>query len=163
MISSVVLKTENNKSFCPRSGKNGKGPSALVLPGGKVVKRIEGARIHRVTWKIVRGLFFFHEGKVLSEATPNHIEYVAPDARPPPPFFALNEEPNLGQYPGVFDFRYKQFSEANNLWYWAMLFWDAFLVLMAFHDFDCKCHQCRELSIRLFQYLLVRIVPWSIL
>lgn len=124
-----------------------KRPSGLVLPAGKVVKRIEGKRIHRVAWKIVRGLFFYHQGKLLREETPNKIEYVAPDVRPPDPFFALNEQPNLGQYPGVFDFRYKQFSEAKNLWYWAMLFWDAFMVLMAFHDTECECAACHELTI----------------
>ncbi len=45
-------------------------------------------------------------------------------------------KPDLGHYPGVFDFRDKQYPEAQNLWYGAMLFWDAFMVLMAFHDTD---------------------------
>jgi hypothetical protein len=125
-----------------------KRPSGLVLPGGTVVKRIEGSRIHRIAWKVVRGLFFFHEGKVLPEASPNHIEYVAPETRPPEPFFALNGQPNLGQYPAVFYFKYKQFSEANNLWYWAMLFWAAFMVLMVFHDPECKCDTCQELTVK---------------
>ena len=124
-----------------------KRPSGLVLPAGKVVKRIEGKRIHRVAWKIVRGLFFYHQGELLREETPNKIEYVAPNMRPSDPFFALNEQPNLGQYSGVFDFRYKQFPGAENLWYWAMLFWDAFMVLMAFHDTECECTACQELTI----------------
>ena len=121
-----------------------KRPSGLVLPAGKMAKRIDGKRIYRVAWKIVRGLFFYHERKLVRETTPNRVEYVAPDTRPPTPFFTLNEQPNLGQYPGVFDFRYRQFPEAHNLWYWAMLFWDAFMVLLAFHDTECDCTVCQE-------------------
>ena len=28
-----------------------------------------------------------------------------------------------------------------------MLFWDAFMVLMAFHDTECECTACQELTI----------------
>jgi hypothetical protein len=119
-----------------------KRPSGLHLPPGKVVKRIEGKRIHRVAWKIVRGLFFYNEERVLPESTPSSIEYVPPDTRPPDTFFVLNEQLNLGQYSGVFDYRYKQFPDVENMYYWAMLFWDAFLILMAFHDPDCGCKTC---------------------
>ena len=42
-------------------------PSGLILPRGKVVKRLDGQRVHRIAWKIVRGLYFYHEGKVLPE------------------------------------------------------------------------------------------------
>ena len=121
-----------------------KRPSGLHLPSGKVVKRIEGKRIHRVAWKIVRGLFFYSEKRVLPESTPNSIEYVPPNTRPPDTFFVLNDSPNLGQYPGVFDYRYRQFQDVENMYYWALLFWDAFMILMAFHNPDCGCETCAK-------------------
>ncbi|MEP6779514.1 MAG: hypothetical protein ABJC26_06460 [Gemmatimonadaceae bacterium] len=34
-------------------------PSGLHLPGGRVAMKVEGARIRRVMWKIVRGLWSF--------------------------------------------------------------------------------------------------------
>jgi hypothetical protein len=46
-------------------------PSGLFLPGNKVVKRLNGPRIHRVAWKIVRGLHFHHFTEVLPENLPS--------------------------------------------------------------------------------------------
>lgn len=109
-------------------------PSGIILPNGKVVKRLEGARVYRVAWKIVRGLYFMNEGSVLPESTPNNLQIIAPGERPPDLFFALNDKTNLGDYPGVFDYRYAQFPEANNMYLWAMLFWDRIIMLIAFHD-----------------------------
>jgi hypothetical protein len=44
-------------------------PSGLILPGNKVVKRFQGSRVARVAWKIVRGLYFHHNGEVLARGT----------------------------------------------------------------------------------------------
>jgi hypothetical protein len=119
-----------------------KRPSGLYLPKGKILKRIEGERIHRVAWKIVRGLFFHDEKMMLPDNTPNRIEYVTPDNQPPEEYFALNGEPTRGQHPGIFDYKYRRFPEIENMYYWAMLFWDAFMILMAFHNPSCRCKIC---------------------
>jgi len=37
-------------------------PSGITLPQGLVVKRFEKDRVHRVAWKIVRGLYFHNFG-----------------------------------------------------------------------------------------------------
>ncbi len=119
-------------------------PSGLYLPRGKIAKRVEGRRIHRVAWKIARGLFFHNENQILPENALNNIEYVPPGTRPPETFHALNDATNLGQYPGVFDYRYKQFPDVEGMYYMAMLFWDAFMILIAFHSPACCCNGCTE-------------------
>ncbi len=119
-------------------------PSGLHLPRGKIAKQIEGKRVHRVAWKIARGLFFHNEKQILPESTLNDIQFVPPGTRPPDTFHALDDATNLGQYPGVFDYRYKRFPDIKDMHYMAMLFWDAFMILMAFHSPDCCCKGCAE-------------------
>ncbi len=124
-----------------------KRPSGLILPGGLIAKRIDGARIHRVAWKIVRGLFFINEKKVLPINKPNIIEYVGPDQTPPEEFRALKSAQNKGLYPGVFDYRYACFQQIHGYYYWSILFWDAFIVLMGFHNPECECDTCKRVSV----------------
>jgi hypothetical protein len=50
-------------------------PSGIVLPNGKIVKRLK-PRVHRVAWKIARGLFFIETGRILPERTPRSIALV---------------------------------------------------------------------------------------
>ncbi|MFQ5672753.1 MAG: hypothetical protein ACE5G9_06645 [Nitrospinales bacterium] len=119
-------------------------PSGIILPKGKVVKRIEGDRVHRIAWKIIRGLFFHHEGKFLPEDKPTRLEIVSPDEVPSKSFLVcLVDKPALGRYPAVFDYRYHQFKEVKNMYYWALLLWDQIILLMAFHDLDCDCNECQ--------------------
>lgn len=109
-------------------------PSGLVLPGGRMVKRFDGARLHRVAWKIVRGLHFHHSGEILPSGHTNWLRISLPDDRPPDDFFLLAEERKRGQHPGVFDYKFARFSEADNLNYWALLLWDRLILLITFHD-----------------------------
>jgi hypothetical protein len=120
-------------------------PSGLVLPAGLVAKRIEGDRVHRVAWKVIRGLYFHHFKEVLPDDTPNGLEIVPPD-RPPPKEFILGlpNEPVRGQYPGVFDYKFAKFSEVRNFNYWAMLLWDRIILIVKFHDPACDCEHCDE-------------------
>lgn len=122
-------------------------PSELVLPAGQVMKRFEGQRLHRVAWKIVRGLYFHNFGAVLPERTPNQLEVVVPGERPPELFSVLPDEPIRGQYPGVFDYKYTTLSAANSLNYWAILLWDKIIMLIAFHDIKCTCDVCVQIAI----------------
>jgi len=119
-------------------------PSGLYLPIGKVAKRIDPDRFWRVVWKIVRGLFFHEYNRVLSENTPKSFKIVSPGDKPPEEFFFIPDEPIRGQYPGVFDYRYKTFTEVNKCHLWAMIFWDRLIMITIFHDPDCMCEICVE-------------------
>jgi hypothetical protein len=123
-------------------------PGGINLPPGLVAKRIEGERVHRVAWKIVRGLYFHEFGEVLPEHTPNHLEITPPD-RPPPEHFlqALHDLPSRGSYPGVFDYKYVQVAQLNGFNYWGMLFWDRLILMMAFHSLKCPCEHCQQLRL----------------
>ncbi|GJL79691.1 MAG: hypothetical protein NPINA01_26800 [Nitrospinaceae bacterium] len=119
-------------------------PSGIILPKNKLIKRFQGDRVHRVAWKIIRGLFFIHEKNVLPENMYSKLEIIAPDERPPDYFFSLNDKPFLGKHPGVFDYKYTQFPEVHNMYLWGMLLWDSLIMLIMFHDLDCKCDACEK-------------------
>lgn len=121
-------------------------PSGLVLPHGLVAKRIEGGRVHRVAWKVIRGLYFHHFGEFLPQDTPNGLEIVPPDQPPPKEFIiGLPDDPVRGQYPGVFDYKFAKFPEVHNFNYWAMLLWDRMIMIMKFHDPTCDCDHCEKI------------------
>ena len=121
-------------------------PSGLVLPANLVAKRLEGERVHRVAWKIIRGLYFNHFAEVLPEDTPNGLEIVPPDRPPPKEFIiGLPDEPIRGRHPDVFDYKFAKFPEAHNFNYWAILLWDRIIMIMKFHDPACDCDHCLEI------------------
>jgi hypothetical protein len=120
-------------------------PSGLQLPPSLVAKRIDGARVHRVAWKIVRGLYFHETRDYLPEATPNALSITPPDTPPSAPFLeALGDLPSRGAYPGVFDYKFVQFPELNNFNYWGLLLWDKLILTMAFHSPHCQCEYCKK-------------------
>ena len=122
-------------------------PSGLVLPSGLVAKRIEGNRVHRVAWKIIRGLYFHHYNEVLPEYTPTGLEIVPPDRPPPKEFIiGLPDHPVHGRHPGVFDYKFAKFPEVHNFNYWAMLLWDRIILIVKFHDPSCDCKRCSEIK-----------------
>jgi len=124
-------------------------PSGIALPEHLVAKRFDGKRLHRVAWKIIRGLYFHQYKQVLPESTPNSLQIVPPDQVPPKEFlFSFPDHPIHGQYPGVFDYKFAKFPEAQNLNYWAMLLWDRVILIMAFHDPTCMCEHCCQLPSR---------------
>jgi len=115
-----------------------------VLPSGKTVKRFEGARLRRVVWKMVRGLHFYHTGEVLPEQWSTvGVKLFSPDERPTDDvlLFARTTS-SRGTYPGVFDYKFDKFPEANNLHYWLLLLWDRLIFRIAFHDLTCVCEKC---------------------
>ena len=122
-------------------------PGGIYLPPGLVAQRIEGERIHRVAWKIVRGLYFHKFGEYLPEQIPNSLEIAPPD-RPPPLAFlhALHDLESQGSYPGVFDYKCAQYPAINNFNYWGMLFWDRLILIRAFHSPSCACEHCINLQ-----------------
>lgn len=124
-------------------------PNGILLPPGLVAKRFEAERLHRVAWKIVRGLYFHQFGEVLPEHTPNGLQITPPDRPPPIEFLqALYGRPSLGQYPGVFDYKYVTVPQLNDFHYWGMLLWDRLILTMTFHHPACKCEHCRTLRLQ---------------
>ena len=121
-------------------------PSGLILPSNLVAKRIEGERIHRVAWKIIRGLYFHHFDKILPENTLNSLSIIPPDQVPPEAFLvALGDLDGFGRHPGVFDYKFRQVTELDNFNYWAVLLWDRIILIMQFHGLDCPCASCQEI------------------
>ena len=117
-------------------------PSGLVLPGNQVVQRVNGARISRVAWKIVRGLYFHHHNEVLRAKAARCVTVTPPNRVPPEHFRVLANQPEAqsrGQYPGVFDYKFGEYPEGH---YWALLFWDRIIVTLVFHDPSCSCSKC---------------------
>lgn len=127
------------KEFEPR-------PSGLVLPGNKVIKRFQGARVQRVAWKIVRGLYFHHHGIALPEHHTTWVSVTPPDQLPPEHFRMFMSLPNEshGLYPGVFAYRFDHFIGPQNTHYWALLLWDRIIITIIFHDPACACDQCEK-------------------
>ena len=121
-------------------------PSGLHLPADRVIMRLD-ARVARVVWKIVRGLYFHHHRTILPEDI--HFGYdVTPQGEWPPELFLdvrrLPDDETHGQYPGIFDYRFRVFEvDAGKMHYWALLIWDCILMTVYFHDpWSCECENC---------------------
>jgi hypothetical protein len=123
-------------------------PSGLILPGGLVVLRVDGDRLTRVVWKIVRGLFAVEYGRFLPEDTARKIEIVGPfDREVPEHIIPLIARPRSGHTLTCFG---QTFADSNEVKEWdgAVLymclleFWGCYLLYAAFHDPDCNCERC---------------------
>ena len=117
-------------------------PSGLYLPNNKVAKRFDGMHLRRITWKIIRGLYFYHFKEFIPERIKKDIRIVSPGEEPPPDFLEILNEPTHGQYPGVFDYRFIAFPELHNSHYWAMLLWDRIILITVFQYPACECDIC---------------------
>jgi hypothetical protein len=120
-------------------------PSGIYVPPSVVIKRLEGVRIKRVAWKIVRGLYSHLNRQVLPEARRHGLDLVEPERKVVlAQWNPVLTAPSLGQYPGVFDYKNRQYAVAGNparLDVWALLFWDRLMAFVMFHDHDCGCPQ----------------------
>lgn len=119
-------------------------PSGLYLPHGRIVKRPQGDRITRVIWKIVRGLHFVETDVYLPEHTPRKVEFYSPGEKPSEEFVLVRDTESKGKYPGVFDYKYRQFPELNNATYWGLLFWDKLIITLLHHHPGCPCDKCNR-------------------
>jgi len=116
-------------------------PSGLYLPNNKVVKRFDGIRAGRITWKIIRGLYFYHFKEFIPEEIKSRIRIVFPGEEPPADFEDIRNDPTHGQYPGVFDYRFTD-SLKHNFHYWALLLWDRIILIIDFQYPVCECDIC---------------------
>jgi len=110
-------------------------PSGLILPHGKIIKRLDGARIKRVVWKIVRGLYFLENGEVLPEATTFSVESIGPHEEEDSDLSELWEhvkaQPSKAEYRGVFDYKYLDAqADSVRVHAWGMLLWDRIMVFV---------------------------------
>jgi hypothetical protein len=121
-------------------------PGGLYLPGDKVVKRVQGDRVRRVAWKIVRGLHFHEYGAVLRDSTPFFFELFEPEHEFASEFLPLYEQvkasPSRGAYPAIFDYKYLVHDRVGTSHVWGMLFWDQLMVFLLHHGPTCSCVKC---------------------
>lgn len=124
----------------------------VITSDGKLLKSYIPARVHRVVWKVVRGLFFVeYDGQILPESTPRMVEIIVPEeaaTKLPPEFALVRDTESRGRYQGAFDYKYIVVDDPEDptfkLHYWALLLWDRVVVIVAFHDPDCPCAKCAE-------------------
>ncbi len=121
-------------------------PGGIHPPPGKIFKSYDTPRIHRVVWKITRGIFFKEFGRWLPENTPRTVQITPPGEPPPKEFGILNGTTSKGAYPGVFDYKYKEVTEPSEFRCYTIgyLFWDKLICLCHFHDPECPCAKCKE-------------------
>lgn len=111
-------------------------PSGLVLPHDLIAVRVDGRRLRRVLWKIVRGLHMADHGEFVAEEERFELELIEPGARSTSNLSRLWEavkvQPSSGKYPGVFDYKYRHFPVGENeIHAWGMLFWDRIMAFAA--------------------------------
>lgn len=119
-----------------------KTPSGLMLPPGRIAKRFDTARILRVAWKVVRGLYFADTGVCLPEDAPRKLDIILPGETPPDSFFALAGKEDRGRYPGVFAFTPAAYPDFHGFNYWAILLWDRIILTVGFQWPTCQCAEC---------------------
>ncbi len=111
-------------------------PGGLYLPRGLVAMRVDGERISRVVWKIVRGLYRIEIGDVLPDDTPFHLELVEPENRDESRlqnlWEAVKAQPSKGRYRAVFDYKYLDARAGRaRLHLWGMLLWDRIMIFVS--------------------------------
>ena len=122
-------------------------PGGIYLPRGLVCKTFDGARVHRVVWKIVRGLFYHHHGRVLPEYTPRDF---AVYGRPEDVEARFREAVDLplkvrGSQQDCFAYRFLRVNKKDmHFHYWDVLLWQSVLCVLPFHDPDCVCRTCAK-------------------
>lgn len=114
------------------------------MPDGKIVKKYDGDRVWRIIWKITRGLFTYETKRFLPENTPKlfRSQLDWEKGKPPEEFFQLVKTAVKGNHKGVFAYRYLVDESLNGFNLWSMLLWDAWIVVVGFHDPDCPCDIC---------------------
>jgi hypothetical protein len=121
-------------------------PSGLVLPGGLIVQRVFANRIYNVVWKITRGLFTHHTGRLLPDDTPRTIEQYGPYDRDRPGHveYMFGLEPH-GHSQNCFSYTFTTYTNPEDgvfLHLWLFVFWESCSFFVGFHDPECACPKC---------------------
>lgn len=118
---------------------------SVHLPPSKVAKKFDRDRVWAVVWKIIRGLHFYHSGRILPQFWEFAATITPPREKPPNVFIKFAQSglmESRGEYQGVFAYAFKIFPDANYLHYWAFNLWDRIIITATFHDPDCSCDYC---------------------
>lgn len=120
--------------------------SQIVSPDGTELNIMDASRIARITWKIVRGLFFIETNRFLPENTLMNCKNPITFGESAlgiqseydwEQFDLIRRNPSRGQYPDIFDYKYCQvFMEEQpdeHRWFWGIWLWDRIALLI--------CHQ----------------------
>jgi hypothetical protein len=123
----------------------------VITTDGSRLFHYDVRRVERITWKLVRGIYFREtEGRVLPDTTqqkrvflltPDHTKDI--DARFPWWHLVRDTEP-MGDYGKVFDYKWLGVvMEGGRMHALGILLWDRLLLLALFHDPSCVCWECR--------------------
>lgn len=111
--------------------------------GNMRLVEMDGTRVWRVIWKIVKGLYYRENGKYLIDNVPRRESLYGPDDQ-----FSdiikefIKEKPSRADYPRVFDYRYITIAELHNAHYFLLAFWETVVFEVLFHDPNCSCEVC---------------------
>ncbi len=111
-------------------------PPGVDLPDELVGIHLEGERVKRVAWKIVRGLHVLEYGSVLPEDTRFYIEIQEPENRKKSEMQGLWEHvkrhESKGPYQAVFAYKTFRAEKGGIVVYgWGMLWWDRIMVFIS--------------------------------
>ena len=124
--------------------------SRIVLPDGTELIHLEAFRIARITWKMVRGLFFYETNRFLPKETPNvsknpiifwnnKLISGIDSKEDREQFDMIRENPSRGNYWRIFDYKYCKVPTKENpdeyIWAWGIWLWDSIALLTFFEDF----------------------------
>jgi hypothetical protein len=124
-------------------------PGGILMSGrSQIIYQKE--RIDRVVWKIVRGLFYYKNHRLLPEETIHFIQYMHgrntgldnPHVRNI--LEVVLSQDAHGEYGRIFAYKFLVNEQEENVTAWALLFWDRHIFLIGHHDPECKCRLCKE-------------------
>ena len=121
--------------------------SQIVSPDGTEFNIMDASRIARITWKIVRGLFFIETNRFLPEDTRGNCKNPITFGESASgiqseydweQFDLIRRNPSRGQYPDIFDYKFCQVPTGENpdeyIWAWGIWLWDRIALLTFFED-----------------------------
>lgn len=124
-------------------------PSGLVLPNGKMIQRIDGARIYNIVWKISRGLFSQRFQRFLSaNGTRAILMHSRLDDDVPEPIHHMLRHPPEGHTINCFSYAFSSTTEEVENWDQGFAHvllinvWETYLFYVLFHDPGCDCEKC---------------------
>jgi hypothetical protein len=120
----------------------------VVSADGSRVFNYDVDRAGRVTWKLVRGIYFAEVERYLPETLPKRLMMLSPHenqhaAENYPWWQLVRDTVPMGTHGAVFDYKWLcVLLDGIRGHAMALLLWDRLLVLALFHDPTCSCEQC---------------------